>query len=306
MKVNLSSKTVVAGILTTFLFVPNLVNAADLKVVADNNVEVIPIRYEYSHWAQATVENLTKNYDIGLVFENKHLNDFITVEDFKTLIKKTINNHYEGVPDSITREAVVYEFAKIWAQELNEDLDMIPTIKMLIYSDTDKIDSKYNHGITVAYMKNIAKGKGMGTFDPKAKVTYGELATLINNTITAIEETKSNNQNINDESFETRGSYEIKDEEVILNFELINHHSSPKDLMFSSGQQFEIYIVDEEGKEVYRYSEGKFFTMALIYKSINSGESLTWQDKWDMTNKEGEKVQSGKYKAIIKILGSVN
>ena len=43
--------------------------------------------------------------------------------------------------------------------------------------------------------------------------------------------------------------------------------------------------------------------MALIYKSINSGESLTWQDKWDMTNKEGEKVQSGKYKAIIKILG---
>lgn len=87
MKVNLSSKTVVAGILTTFLFVPNLVNAADLKVVADNNVEVIPIRYEYSHWAQATVENLTKNYDIGLVFENKHLNDFITVEDFKTLIK---------------------------------------------------------------------------------------------------------------------------------------------------------------------------------------------------------------------------
>jgi len=42
--------------------------------------------------------------------------------------------------------------------------------------------------------------------------------------------------------------------------------------------------------------------MALIYKTIQPGESLKWQDEWDMTNKEGKKLGSGNYKAAIKIL----
>ena len=73
-------------------------------------------------------------------------------------------------------------------------------------------------------------------------------------------------------------------------------------LNFSSGQQFEVTITDEDGNEVYRYSDGKFFTLALVTRTINPGESLKWQDEWDMTNKDGEKVGSGTYKAVITIL----
>ncbi len=43
---------------------------------------------------------------------------------------------------------------------------------------------------------------------------------------------------------------------------------------------------------MYRYSDVKFFTMALVYKDINPGESLKWQDEWDMTDKEGQKLKS--------------
>jgi flagellar hook assembly protein FlgD len=72
--------------------------------------------------------------------------------------------------------------------------------------------------------------------------------------------------------------------------------------MFSSGQQFEVTITDEAGTEVYRFSDGKFFTLALINKTLDPGEALKWQDEWDMTNKDGEKLTSGNYKAVIKIL----
>ena len=41
----------------------------------------------------------------------------------------------------------------MWAQKTGRDLESIPVIKMLIYSDTDSIDAKYRQGITVAYMK---------------------------------------------------------------------------------------------------------------------------------------------------------
>ena len=82
----------------------------------------------------------------------------------------------------------------------------------------------------------------------------------------------------------------------------MSHYTYPINLMFSSGQQFEVTITDEAGTEVYRFSEGRGFTMALVYKTINPGEAFKWQDEWDMTNKDGEKLTSGNYKADIKIL----
>jgi len=174
---------------------------------------------------------------------------------------------------------------------------------MLIYTDISEITPEYIHNIYIAYMHNIAKGKGAGIFDPKNRVTYGELAALITNTIKAIEKELVADGNVIEKGkFETKAIYEIKDDKVIFNFQLINGFNEPKELLFGSGQQFEITITDESGEEVYRYSDGKFFTLALIYKTINPGESLSWQDEWDMTNKEGERLHSGKYTATIKIL----
>ena len=42
--------------------------------------------------------------------------------------------------------------------------------------------------------------------------------------------------------------------------------------------------------------------MALLLKNLNPGETLKWQDEWDKTNKEGEKLESGKYRSEINIL----
>ena len=210
---------------------------------------------------------------------------------------------YNGAPDAMTREAVVYELMKVWAEKTGQDLDQIATIKMIIYSDTEQFDPKYNHAITVAYMKDVAKGRGGGIFDPKSDVTYGELAALIFNTAEAVKKEKEPDvQPIAEERFETRGSYEIKDGKVVFDFELVSHYTKPKDLLFGSGQQFELTITDEKGEEVYRFSDGKFFTLALVTETVNPGEALKWQDEWDMTDKEGNKLTTGKYTAKIDIM----
>jgi len=301
MKNNLLRNTIIAGTLCTILTVPSFVQGTKLAPALTGFSEIIPISYKYNHWSEAYLEQLSKNYDINPVFKDKNLDAAISLEDFQYLVKLIVDEEYDSAPDSMAREAVVYELAKIWAKKTGQDLESIPVIKMLIYSDTDKIDAKYNHGVTVAYMKNIAKGKGERVFDPKALVTYGELATLISNTQKAI----ASEQNA-EEKFETKGTYKIENDKVVFNFELLSHYTEPKTLMFGSGQQFEITISDEEGKEVYRYSDDKFFTMALVYKDIAPGESLKWHDEWNMTNKEGEKLTSGKYKAQINILAKAS
>ena len=101
--------------------------------------------------------------------------------------------------------------------------------------------------------------------------------------------------------FETKARYEIQDSQVAFYFELINLSGVPQTLTFNTGQQFEITVTDENGKEVYRYSDGKVFTEVIWEKTINAGESLKWQDVWDMTDKEGNRAEPGKYKAVITI-----
>jgi hypothetical protein len=250
------------------------------------------------HWSKGYIDQLSEDYDVAQAFDEKDPDDVITMEDFQNLVRLTVDEQYDGAPDTTTREAVVYELTSIWAKKVGKELESIPVIKMLIYSDTDSIDAKYRQGIIVAYMRDIAKGKGERVFDPKAGVTYGELAVLLLNTVKAIQD----EPDIEEQGFVTRGSYEIGDDRAVFDFELVNNHAEPKRLQFGSGQQFELTITDEKGQEVYRYSDGKFFTMALIFKDMEPGEALKWQDEWDMTNKDGQKLTSGDYKAKIEVL----
>lgn len=100
----------------------------------------------------------------------------------------------------------------------------------------------------------------------------------------------------------TGGACQITEDKVSFDFTLTNHSSAVLELPFGSGQQFELVIRDEKGEEVYRYSDGKAFTLALVYKRINPGESLRWQDQWDLRDKEGNAVTPGRYRAEIEIM----
>ena len=79
---------------------------------------------------------------------------------------------------------------------------------------------------------------------------------------------------------ETTAAYRIEGEDLILELELVNKSKETKQLFFSSGRQFEITITDQENKQVYRCSQDKVFTQALIYKDLKPGQSLQWQTRW--------------------------
>ncbi|HOQ38157.1 MAG TPA: BsuPI-related putative proteinase inhibitor [Acetivibrio sp.] len=302
MRKKLIGCTIISVALSSALIVPAFGQTIEVRPISADDNPVIPISLRM-HWSQMFIDQLSKDYNIESLFSGKDLNAAIKAEDYLNIVKIVFDAEYNTTPDSMTREAVVHELIKLWADKTGKDLDNIATIKMIIYSDTEKIDPKYNQSVTLAYMNDIAKGRGDGIFDPKADVTYGELAALIFNTAEAIaEEKKPDVETVAEERFETRGSYEIKDGKVVFDFELVNNYSEPKDVMLGSGQQFELTITDEKGEEVYRYSDGKFFTLALVTETINPGESLKWQDAWDMTDKEGNKLTSGKFKAKIDIL----
>lgn len=297
MKNKILRNTILTLAVSSVMAVPTYAQDFNIQI---QNTDIMPINYVSKHWSETYIDKLLVDFKVDEIFKDKNLDSYITVEDFNKAVKLVIDENYNGTQKLVSREAIVNELTKIWAEKVGEDLDNISIIKMIIYSDTTDIDVEYQHGVHVAYMKDIAKGKGNGVFDPNTNVTYGELAVLLNNTKLAVE--KENANPIASGKYETKGSYEIKDGKVVFNFELMSHFTEAQELMFGSGQQFELIITNEDGEEVYKFSDGRAFTMALVYRTLAPGESFKWQDEWDMTNKDGEKLTSGDYKAEVKIL----
>ena len=300
MRFRILKKIILTCTLCAALIISTMDGVSSKEVVTEEFVAV-PISMRL-HWAQPFVDKIINKYDVQDFFEQKDLNETIRVDDFVELVKRTINPEYDGELSSISRESVVYEATKIWAALTNNNLDEMPIIKMLIYSDTTDIELEYMHGVYVAWMKDIAKGKGNRIFDPKADFTYGELATLICNTDVAIEKELGEINPIMKGRYETRASYEILEDKVVFNIELMSHYTKDTTLMFGSGQSFELVITDDHGNEVYRFSDGRGFIQVIREVTIGAGESLKFQDSWDMTDKDGAKLTNGNFKAEIRVL----
>jgi hypothetical protein len=94
-----------------------------------------------------------------------------------------------------------------------------------------------------------------------------------------------------------------KDEKVVFNLTLSNVGSEDAELTFSSGQQFEIVVKNEDNKEVYRYSEGRMFTQALITEQIKAGEQLEWKIEWDQKT-NSNLVANGEYTVSAEVLAN--
>jgi hypothetical protein len=102
-------------------------------------------------------------------------------------------------------------------------------------------------------------------------------------------------------NFETGLEVEQTAEKAVFHITFTNKGDEEAKVTFSSGQKFELVIQDSSGKEVYRYSIGKMFTMALETIKLKPGESIQLQDEWDYMV-DGKRVAPGEYKAIATVI----
>ena len=57
-----------------------------------------------------------------------------------------------------------------------------------------------------------------------------------------------------------------------------NQQDHEGSLDFSSGQVYELILTNEQEEEVYRYSDGQMFTMAIIEESFEPNESKIFEE----------------------------
>ena len=86
---------------------------------------------------------------------------------------------------------------------------------------------------------------------------------------------------------------------ILITFEVFNHTPAAVRFDFSSGQRFDVVIEDDGGNEVWRWSAGKMFTMALGQETLGPGNPrLIYETEY------ADRLEPGRYK-IIGILTDV-
>lgn len=82
-----------------------------------------------------------------------------------------------------------------------------------------------------------------------------------------------------------------------LNLKLKVTNNTDRELTytFGSGQGFEIELIDAKGKVVSRWSRGRFFTLALVQRSLAPGESMSFGGEVELTDDQGAALPEGAY-----------
>jgi hypothetical protein len=95
--------------------------------------------------------------------------------------------------------------------------------------------------------------------------------------------------------FETALEAEAAEEEVRIRLVLTNVSGEALPVHHSSGQRYDVWVVDENGEEVYRWSADKSFTAASINFVLQPDEQLVFDERWDLRDHEGRPVPAGRY-----------
>ena len=91
-----------------------------------------------------------------------------------------------------------------------------------------------------------------------------------------------------------------------LSVYLVLTNNTERDLtyQFSSGQLFEIKIIDADGDVVSLWSRGKSFTAATQTLTLKQGEIWNFGGKIELTTDEGEVLPAGSYTLVIEMTSS--
>ncbi len=84
-------------------------------------------------------------------------------------------------------------------------------------------------------------------------------------------------------------------EEIPLKISIKNTSDDFKELTFSSGKKYDFWVENDSGKEVWRWSFDKVFTMVLESKKLEPGEQVVYELVWPQKDFDGKQVPAGNY-----------
>ena len=85
---------------------------------------------------------------------------------------------------------------------------------------------------------------------------------------------------------------------IPMTLSLTNCSNNPVHLFYPDSQRYEFIVKDEEGNEVWRWSQDKDFTQGDGEETFEPGEDVTYNEVWDQRGQGGEQLSPGQYQIL--------
>jgi hypothetical protein len=87
-----------------------------------------------------------------------------------------------------------------------------------------------------------------------------------------------------------------RNQPVPLRLVVANNSSKRIDLKFPSSKTHDFQIIDNHGREIWRWSAGKVFAQAFVERQLGSGEDEIYTAQWNQKDNDNKDVSPGKYR----------
>jgi hypothetical protein len=155
-------------------------------------------------------------------------------------------------------------------------------------------------GIGMLLLAGCAKGTEQAD-EPKSAAVKADSAARLETDVISNREIEKPINGIVDTALETT----LEDRKLNLNFVVRNISGDDLVLSFGSGQQYDFVVYDSRNEEVYRWSNDKAFTLALVEMDLRKGDSLSYAESWDLKDNDGNPVPKGAYTIKVWITAHV-
>ncbi|MHB8061478.1 MAG: S-layer homology domain-containing protein [Ruminiclostridium sp.] len=176
-------------------------------------------------------------------------------------------------PDgTLSREEMVHYIMNAYKYKMGDKYALI-NIKPPFFSDDSAVTPIYSGEVGRAVHYKLVVGSGKNLFYPKSNTTRAEAAVVISKLVSLVE--KQNSEVV------IKPSVSVKDNSLEMKLSIINNSKDSVIFNHSSGQKFDFVLLDADKKELYKWSEGRAFTMMLTSTSIETGKTIEYSDILD-------------------------
>ena len=144
----------------------------------------------------------------------------------------------------------------------------IPAIALQPFTDDSEINATYRTDISRSVILGLVNGRGDNTVSPRAEATRAEAVTIAGRLAALLNEYQSN--------VAVKASAYESGDSLILTLSIMNNTQKSVAISHNNGQYFDFVIQDENGKELYRWSNTMSFTQALSTTGIDPGKEIVY------------------------------
>lgn len=217
------------------------------------------------HWSYPYYVSLAMKYNVEDLMTGCQPDSIIDVGTLQKLLAGTLAEGETVIVEGNSRQEVASVLTDLVARKAGLDLDACPTAVLLSFQDYGEIDPALVRNVMFAIDNGILRGKSQSYLEPADPVTVGETLVMIDRADAVI--TKY--------ACTLSGEIIRENQNLRLIWTLTNHSPGTLSLTFSSGQLFEMIVVDNTGKEYYRYSVQHVFTQGINRRTLQGGQTLT-------------------------------